>query len=204
MTEHALRIAVLVGSTRPGRRGPAVADWVADSARRHPALTDAVVDVLDLADPALPLLDEAVPARMADYRNPHTVRWAETVGGYDAFLVVTPVHNASYPASLKNAIDYLYAEWHGAVIGFVGYGAHGGTRAIDHLRTVFAEVKAVTVPTEVSLEVFDDFDFTGFDLTDPTSAGRCAPRPQQQEALSAVLADLAAWARPRSRVATAR
>jgi NAD(P)H-dependent FMN reductase len=130
-------------------------------------------------------------------------RWAETVRAYDAFVVVTPVHNASYPASLKNAIDYLYAEWNGAVVGFVGYGAHGGTRAIDHLRTVFAEVKAITAPREVPLEIFADFDFSTADLTDPYATGRISPRPQQHDALDALLADVAAWARPRHRVAAA-
>jgi NAD(P)H-dependent FMN reductase len=201
MTE--LRIAVLVGSTRAARRGPAVAAWVAAAARRHPDLGTARIDVLDVADADLPLLDEPVPAMRGDYRNPHTVRWAEMVRAYDAFVVVTPVHNASYPASLKNAIDYLYAEWNGAVVGFVGYGAHGGTRAIDHLRTVFAEVKAITVPREVSLEIFADFDFSTADLTDPYATGRISPRPQQHEALDALLADVAAWARPRL-VAAAR
>jgi NAD(P)H-dependent FMN reductase len=199
MTE--LRIAVLVGSTRAARRGPAVADWVAEAARRHPDLATARIDVLDVADADLPLLDEPVPAIRGDYRNAHTVRWAETVRAYDAFVVVTPVHNASYPASLKNAIDYLYAEWNGAVVGFVGYGAHGGSRAIDHLRTVFAEVKAITVPREVSLEIFEDFDFSAVDPTDSYATGRLTPRPQQHDALVALLADVAAWARPRQRVA---
>jgi len=195
MTE--LRIAVLVGSTRAARRGPAVAAWVADAARRHPDLATAQVDVLDIADADLPLLDEPVPAIRGDYRNPHTVRWAETVRGYDAFVVVSPVHNASYPASLKNAIDYLYAEWNGAVVGFVGYGAHGGTRAIDHLRTVFAEVKAITVAQEVSVEIFEDFDFSDVDPTDSTATGRFVPRPQQDDALGALLGAVVAWARPR-------
>ena len=201
MTE--LRIAVLVGSTRAARRGPAVAAWVAEAARRHPELGTARVDVLDVADADLPLLDEPVPAIRGDYRNPHTVRWAEMVRAHDAFVVVTPVHNASYPASLKNAIDYLYAEWNGAVVGFVGYGAHGGSRAIDHLRTVFAEVKAITVPREVSLEIFADFDFSTADPTDPYATGRISPRSQQHDALDALLADVAAWARPRHRVAAA-
>ncbi|MGI5130525.1 NADPH-dependent FMN reductase [Pseudonocardia sp. CA-107938] len=196
-----LRIAVLVGSTRAARRGPAVASWVAEAARRHPDLAGARVDIVDVADAELPLLDEPVPAIAGDYRNPHTVRWAETVRSYDAFVVVTPVHNASYPASLKNAIDYLYAEWNGAVVGLVGYGAHGGTRAIDHLRTVFAEVKAITLAQEVSLEIFGDFDFSDADPTDRTAIGRVAPRPQQVEALHALLGAVAAWARPRAAVA---
>jgi NAD(P)H-dependent FMN reductase len=176
---------------------------VAEAARRHPDLVNAQIDVVDVADADLPLLDEPVPAIRGDYRNPHTVRWAEKVRGYDAFLVVTPVHNASYPASLKNAIDYLYAEWNGAVVGFVGYGAHGGTRAIDHLRTVFAEVKAVTMAREVSLEIFEDFDFSTADPTDSYATGRITPRPHQHDALAALLADVAAWARPRHRVAAA-
>jgi NAD(P)H-dependent FMN reductase len=195
MTE--LRIAVLIGSTRAARRGPAVAAWVAEAARRHPALATAQIDVLDVADADLPLLDEPVPAIRGDYRNAHTVRWAETVRAYDAFIVVTPVHNASYPASLKNAIDYLYAEWNDAVVGFVGYGAHGGSRAIDHLRTVFAEVKAITVAQEVSLEIFSDFDFSAVDPTNSAATGRVAARPHQHDALDAMLAGVAAWARPR-------
>ena len=198
MTNDALTLAVLVGSTRPARRGPMVAAWVADAARRHPRF--AQVDVIALAALRLPLLDEPVPAVFGDYRNPHTLRWAETVRSYDAFVVVTPVHNASYPASLKNAVDYLYAEWNGVVVGFVGYGAHGGTRAIDHLRTVFAEVKAVTVPQEVSLELLADVDFNDAEPADPTAPGRLAPRPQQQDALDALLDAVAVWARPRAAV----
>ena len=116
------------------------------------------------------------------------------------------MHNNSFPASLKNAIDYLYAEWNGKVVGVVGYGAHGGMRAIDHLRAVFAEVKALVVPTEVSLEVMVDFDFSGFDPGDRTATGVCAPRAPQQAALATMLDDVvdtvaSTRARARQRVA---
>src|SRR5690349_12307731 len=102
-----IRIGIIIGSTRPGRNGDQVAQWVRDLAVEH-AGDVADFELVDLKDYALPLLDEPVPARMAPGRRPHTQRWAERIGSCDAFIVVTPEYNTAPPAALTNAIDYLY------------------------------------------------------------------------------------------------
>ncbi|WP_422733677.1 NADPH-dependent FMN reductase [Micromonospora sp. WMMD558] len=194
-TSAPIRIGVIVGSTRPGRRGTAVAGWVTRVASRHPAVRDgdAAVELVDLAEQDLPLLDEPVPALFGDYRNPHTRRWAGVVGGYDAFLFVTPDYNRSVPAALKNAVDYLYAEWNGKVAGVLTYGVQGGTRAGDHLQTVLGEVRVVVVPTRVALGLFTDFDFSGAAPDDPTHPARLAPEDGREQSLTTMLTEILTW-----------
>lgn len=149
------RIGIVVGSTRPGRVGPDVAAWVDHEAERR---RDATFEVVDLATFGLPLLDEPVPAAVSsEYVHDHTRRWAAAVAPLDGFVFVTPEHNHSVPASLKNAIDYLFAEWNDKPAGFVGYGLHGGTRAVEHLRQILAEVRVLGVRTAVALSLFTDF-----------------------------------------------
>jgi NAD(P)H-dependent FMN reductase len=149
------RFAVIVGSTRPGRSGRAVAEWVAGiAAQEHPAEE---FEVVDLADVALPLLDEARPAIFGQYGQEHTARWAETIASYDGFIFVTPEYNHSIPAALKNALDFLYAEWNHKAAGVVSYGLHGGVRAAEHLRLILAELRVATVRSQVALALFTDF-----------------------------------------------
>ena len=190
------RLAVVVGSTRPGRRGRTVANWVADSAADHPAVVAGrvVVEMLDLVDHPLPLLDEPVPAMFGSYAHEHTREWSAAVDRFDAYVFVTPEYNHSLPAALKNAIDHLYAEWDGKVAGVVGYGVEGGTRAADHLRAVLAEVRTAVVPTQVALSLFADVDYTGTDPDDPTATGRLAPRENQVRALGSLLDEVVTWA----------
>lgn len=181
------RIAVIVGSTRPGRRAEMVARWVEEVAGEH---TDAVVELVDLADYALPLLDEPVPARFGDYRHEHTMRWADTIASYDGFVFVTPEYNHSYPAVVKNAIDYLFAEWADKAAGFVSYGTTGGTRAVEHLRLTLAEVQVAGVRSQVALGLFTDFV-----ITDPAEPGVFAPGEHQRECLTTMLDEVVAWSR---------
>ncbi len=149
------KIAIIAGSTRPGRRSRLVAEWAASvAAQEHPA---AEFEIVDLADFALPLLDEELPALFGRYGNEHTVRWAETIARYDGFVFVTPEYNHSIPGALKNALDFLYAEWNDKAAGFIGYGLHGGTRAVEHLRLILAELKVATVRTQVALSLHHDF-----------------------------------------------
>jgi NAD(P)H-dependent FMN reductase len=189
-TEDAPRIGVIVGSSRPGRKGRAVADWVVSTGRGHPAVAagEARLDVVDLAEAALPLLDEPVPALFGAYRHAHTRRWSQTVGSFDGFVVVTPEYNHSVPAVLKNAVDFLYAEWAHKPAGFVGYGLTGAVRAVEHLRLVMTEVKAVPLGSQVALSVFDDVTYV--DPTDPTSPFTLTPREHQTAALAEVLDDI--------------
>lgn len=147
------RIAIITGSTRPGRAAPAVADWAHQQAATR---TDAQFEIVDLADFELPL-DEPVPALMsADYGNAHTLAWSTAITGFDGYVFVVPEYNHSMPASLKNAIDYLYQEWKDKAAGFVGYGTNGGLRAVEHLRAVMTELHVANVRDQVALSIFDD------------------------------------------------
>jgi NAD(P)H-dependent FMN reductase len=175
-----LRIAVVTGSTRPNRRSPAVAAWVVEQAMK----VDAPFDVVDLEDFALPLLDEPQPAaQSADYRHSHTKRWAETIGGYDGFVFVTPEYNHSVPAALKNAMDYLYREWNNKVAGIVTYGGHGGVRAGEHLRLNCSALQMATVGTQVSLSLFEDF----------AGESRFEPRPHHSDTVLQMVDEVMAW-----------
>ncbi|MFI6800460.1 NADPH-dependent FMN reductase [Streptosporangium canum] len=147
-------MAIIVGSTRPGRKAEAVAAWVHDLAAHR---DDATFEVVDIADYALPHLDEPVPPRAGHYSHPHTHTWAQKIGAFDAYVFVTPEYNASVPGALKNAIDFLYAEWNGKAAGFVGYGIQGGIRAVEHLRQILGDLEVVAIPTTVALTLADDF-----------------------------------------------
>jgi NAD(P)H-dependent FMN reductase len=186
------RIAIIIGSTRPGRRGEAVARWVAEVAGRHPAVAagDVTFEVVDLAEVGLPLLDEPVPAMFGEYRNAHTRRWAATIGSFDGFVFVTTEYNHSVPAALKNAIDFLCAEWNDKAAGFVSYGVHSGIRAVEHLRLSMAALKVANVRTQVALSLFTDFK-----ITDPTEPGEFAPGEHQEPPLSRMLDEIIAWSR---------
>ena len=175
-----LRIAIIVGSTRPGRRGADVAAWVADAAQRR---TDATYDVIDLADHPLPHLDEAMPPILGSYNEPHTRQWASTIAAYDGFIVVTPEYNHSIPGVLKNAIDYLFAEWNHKAAGVVGYGAENGARAAEHLRQIFGELKVPVVRQHVGLSLY--LDFEDFE--------RLAPRPALAGNLETLFDEVTLW-----------
>ncbi|MFC7618977.1 NADPH-dependent FMN reductase [Microlunatus sp. GCM10028923] len=153
-----IRIGIILGSTRPGRNGAAVAQWVLEQAAGR---TDAEYELIDLLDHPLPHLDEPIPASAGQYAGAHTLRWAETIDRFDGYVFVTPEYNHSTSGVLKNAIDYLYQEWTNKAAGFVSYGAVGGARAVEHLRLVAAELQLATVREQVTLSLYNDFeDFT--------------------------------------------
>ncbi|MEU5876101.1 NAD(P)H-dependent oxidoreductase [Spirillospora sp. NPDC047279] len=151
-----VRTAIIIGSTRDGRFGPTVAGWFTAHATRH-AGAGLDLDVVDLAETALPDRLGAI-----DGPAPPAVRaLAPRLAAADAFVVVTPEYNHSYPAPLKTAIDWYVDEWKAKPVGFVSYGgASGGLRAVEHLRPVFAELQAVTIRETVSFhscrDRFDD------------------------------------------------
>jgi NAD(P)H-dependent FMN reductase len=177
-----LKVAIIIGSTRPGRKADTVASWVFDIAARR---GDASFEIVDIADFGLPLLDEALPPSMGQYAQAHTRAWAETIAGFDAFVFVTPEYNHSTSGALKNAIDYLFREWNDKAAGFVGYGSTGGTRAVEHLRGIMGEIKVADVRAQVALSLFNDFEnFTTFQ-----------PQPSQDAAVEAMLNDLIQWGR---------
>jgi NAD(P)H-dependent FMN reductase len=150
-----LRVGTILGSTRPGRIGEAVARWVFENAQKR---TDAEYELVDIAEYGLPLLDEPVPPSMGQYSKDHTKRWAEKIGSFDAFVFVTPEYNHGINGALKNAIDFLFAEWNNKAAGFVSYGSAYGVRAVEHLRGVCGEIKIADVRTQVMLSLFTDFE----------------------------------------------
>lgn len=183
-----IRLAAITGSTRPGRRGALVADWVIEAAAKHPAVVtgEATVDLVDLADVDLPLLDEAMPPIIGQYENPHTKDWAATIDSYDGFLFVVPEYNHSFPGALKNALDFLYAEWNDKAAGFVGYGPGGGIRAVEQLRLVLAELKIATVRDQVVINKHDHAELF--------YQGQWNPTEETNAALELVLTETLQWA----------
>ena len=149
------RIGIILGSTRPNRNGEQVARWVYDVASRR---SDAEFELVDLRDYPLPHLDEPLPPSMGQYQNEHTQQWAEKIGSFDGFVIVTPEYNHSTSGVLKNAIDYLYAEWNNKAVGFVSYGAVGGARAAEHLRLVAGELQMADVRQQVALSLITEFE----------------------------------------------
>ncbi len=158
-----LRIAIILGSTRPKRNGEAVAQWVYELAQER---NDAEFELIDLAEVDLPLLDEPIPPSQGKYSNAHTKKWAARIEEFDAFIFVTPEYNHSTSAALKNAIDFLYKEWNNKVAGFVSYGSASGVRAVEHLRLIMAEVQIATVRQQVSFSLATDFKDGGFEPAD--------------------------------------
>jgi NAD(P)H-dependent FMN reductase len=174
------RIAIVIGSTRPGRVGESVARWVYEIAAQR---TDAEFALMDIADFNLPLLDESVPPSMGDYSQPHTKAWADAVASFDGFVFVTPEYNHGPPAALKNALDYLYAEWNNKAAGFVSYGSAGGVRAVEQLRLVASELQVAHVRNQVILSLFTDFEnFSVF-----------KPHPRNEKSVTAMLDQLVQW-----------
>ncbi|GAA3732206.1 NAD(P)H-dependent oxidoreductase [Plantactinospora mayteni] len=159
------RVAIIVGSTRPGRKADTVALWVLDIAVRR---DDATFEVVDIADHALPHLNEPIPARQGQYTHAHTRNWAEKIGSFDSYVFVTPEYNGSISGALKNAIDFLYAEWNDKVAGFIGYGIQGGVRAVEHLRLILSDLNVTDVHHTIALTLAEDFeDYTRFTPSDP-------------------------------------
>jgi NAD(P)H-dependent FMN reductase len=149
------KIAIIVGSTRPGRKAEGIAQWVHGIASTR---SDASFDIVDIADFDLPLLDEPVPPAMGQYQHAHTQRWAEAIAAYDGFVFVTPEYNHSLSGALKNAIDYVYAEWNNKAAGFVSYGTSNGARAVEHLRGIMGELQVADVRAHVGLSLLTDFE----------------------------------------------
>lgn len=150
-----INIGIILGSTRPNRNGEQVARWVLDNASRR---ADATFELVDLRDYPLPHLDEPLPPSLGQYQGDHTKAWAAKIGSFDGFVVVTPEYNHSTSGVLKNALDYLYAEWNNKAVGFVSYGAVGGARAVEHLRLVVAELQMADVRQQVALSLITEFE----------------------------------------------
>jgi len=124
-----LKIAVIVGSIRPGSVGGKVAQWYINQAKDVEGID---LDIIDLNDENLPFLDEPMPPAMNQYTHEHTKKWSAKIAGYDGYVWVSAEYNHSIPAALKNAIDYLFHEWVNKPVTLVSYGSMGGVRAAEH------------------------------------------------------------------------
>ena len=177
-----LKLAIIIGSVRPGRVGPNVASWVADVAREHGDFDVTLVDLLDID---LPLLDEPHHPSKQQYQHEHTKRWAALVEAADAFIFVTPEYDYFAPASLVNAVQYLAHEWHYKPAGIVSYGGvSGGLRSTQTLRLLLSNVDVHTVWQTVSIQ------FVGRQVAD----GVLTPPDHALGATTHMLGELHKWA----------
>jgi len=181
MNDQRLKIAIVFGSTRPGRNGEAVSRWIYEIAKSR---VDAEYELVDIKDYSLPLLDEPIPPSMGQYSKEHTKIWSAKIDSFDAYVFVTPEYNHGIPGALKNAIDFLFKEWNNKVAGFVSYGSAGGVSAVEQLRLVMAEVKVATVRAQVQLSLYTDFEnFSIF-----------KPHHIHEKSINTLLDELVAWA----------
>ena len=175
-----IRIAIIIGSTRPGRNGEAVAKWVYEVAQQR---EDAEFELVDIKDFNLPLLDEPKSPMMGQYTHQHTKDWSAKIASFDAYVFVTPEYNHGTSGALKNAIDYLYHEWTNKAAGFVAYGSALGARAVEHLRLVMGELQVADVRAQVGLSMFTDFEnYSVF-----------KPAPQHEKSVNELFDQVIAW-----------
>lgn len=178
--QPAPRLAVVIGTVRPGRIGPAFARWFADVAVRHGQFDATIVD---LAEVGLPFHDEPHHPKTGHYVHDHTRAWSRVVDASDAFVLVTPEYNYGYSPVLKNALDYLHHEWTDKPVGFLGYGGIGaGTRAIQQLKQVVTTLRMVPVFEAVNVP----FAPRALD-----ESGQVTPDPAREAAARAMLDELA-------------
>ena len=175
------RLAVVVGSTRPGRAALPLAEWIAQIARDHGGFE---VELVDLADVDLPLFNEPRHPILKQYEYDYTKRWSAIVDAADAFVMVSPEYNHGITAVLKNAIDYLHSEWAYQAVGILSYGGvAAGTRSAAMLKQVLAPLKMVPTVASVSLPFFQQFIVDGV----------VKPNTEMTTAANAMLDELAHW-----------
>jgi NAD(P)H-dependent FMN reductase len=173
-------LQIIIGSTRPGRVGPSVAEWIAASARAHGRFD---VEVVDLAEVNLPMFNEPRHPRLGQYEHQHTKDWSAIIDRADAFIFVVPEYNYGFNAATKNAIDYLDHEWRYKPAGFASYGGvAAGTRAVQQLKQVMTTLKMVPVFEAVNIPFVQQF------LDEAT---RLHPSEVMTEAATATLDELA-------------
>jgi NAD(P)H-dependent FMN reductase len=176
------KLHIIIGSTRPGRMGPALAQWFFQFAASHEIFEPTLVD---LAKFNLPVFDEPNHPVMQKYVHPHTQMWAESVSAADAFVFVTPEYNAGPPPSLLNALNYLFLEWHFKPAGFVSYGGvSGGLRSVQMLKQTLTALKMMPIPEAVVVPMFQQ---------QIDRAGQFSPHAVQLQGAKDLLDELARW-----------
>jgi NAD(P)H-dependent FMN reductase len=178
-----MRLLLVTVSTRPTRKGPAVAAWFEQQARAHGKFD---VEPIDLADLNLPLLDEPEHPRLRKYQHEHTKRWSALVDAADAFVFVMPEYNHSPAPALTNALDYLVQEWAYKPAAIVSYGGvSGGLRATQALKPTLNALKIVPIVEQVALMGFTKFI--------DAATGTFTPEPASNKAAATVLGELHRW-----------
>jgi NAD(P)H-dependent FMN reductase len=148
-------LKIILASTRPGRKGLAIASWINDLAGKKSTFS---TELLDLAEINLPFLDEPEHPRFKEYTHDHTRKWSKVIESADAFIIVTAEYNYGYPAPLKNALDFLSQEWAYKPLGFVSYGGvAAGTRAVQQLKQVVTALNMMPVPAAVHIPFFTKY-----------------------------------------------
>lgn len=175
------KIGIILGSTKPGRNGEAVAKWVYDISKNR---EDAQFELVDVKDFELPLYDEPYPAGMQQYTKDHTKKWSNKIKEFDGYVFVTAEYNHAIPGALKNAIDFLSVEWNNKAAGFVSYGSAGGARAVEQLRLVAGELQLADVRAQVMLSLFTDFE----------NMSTFKPDPRHVDEVHAMFDQVVAWA----------
>lgn len=180
-----LKVGIIVGSTRPGRVGPLVGNWVHANAQAE----GVEFELVDLHDFKLPLLEEAGPMGAGNYAGAAANAWASKIAEFDGFIFVTGEYNHSVPAALKNALDYVKGEWANKSVGIVSYGSIGGVRAGEHLRQIFGELSMADVHQHVMLSIFTDFENFG------SADVAFMPAAQKAGELQTQINEVATWGR---------
>ncbi|MFL6060436.1 MAG: NADPH-dependent FMN reductase [Marmoricola sp.] len=160
-----MKIAIIVGSTRPGRKGSTVAEWVRQRADKR---DDAEFEVVEIDDFDLPLLaEETVPAAAdREYEVPQTRAWSRKIDEFDGFVWVTPEYNHGVPAAMKNALDVLGPEWNNKSVAFVSYGANEGVRAVEQWRTIVANLMMQATRAQLTFSSFTEWVDGSFEPDD--------------------------------------
>lgn len=175
-----IKVGIILGSTRPGRNGEAVAKWVEQLAKKR---NDADFELIDVQSFNLPLLDEPVPPSQGNYSKEHTKKWAAVIEQFDAYIFVSAEYNHGVPGALKNAIDFLYKEWNNKAAGFVSYGSAMGVRSVEQLRLIMAELQIADVRAQVMLSLEQDFE--NYKTFNPAS--------KHEKAFNTMLDQLISW-----------
>ena len=191
MSSSALRLAVIAGTTRPGRVSLAVTEWTASTLKAAGAsyvgplnAQPFAIEVVDIEKFNLPVLDEPTPAQFQQYKKDHTKAWAAKLNEFDAYIFVTGEYNHSVPPALTNALSFVAKELNNKAAGFVSYGSAGGVRAVEHLRCILSELEVAHVRNSVQLSLFQDFEnFSTF-----------KPRDMHTSSVISVAKQLHGWA----------
>lgn len=177
-----LTVKIIIASTRTGRKGPSIASWIFEAAKKYEGFS---VELIDLAVVNLPFLDEPNHPRLQKYEHEHTKAWSALINSSDAFIIVTPEYNYGFPASLKNAIDFLSVEWGYKPVAFVSYGGlAAGTRAVQMLKQVVTALKMMPIVESVNIPFFTKFI---------DEHGKFNPIEEMEKSASIMFKELSLW-----------